>query len=104
MGEEERGDLVSDQSLDQVIEASLMDWYYPSAREHRRVLALELMRIRGLDLEGLDDRIRDVMDIFCCSPHSCDGDPELRKSCVACLYIELNKALLPGWSPRAEGH
>ena len=64
--------------------------------EHRLRTAIA---IDDAATEALDDRIRDVMDIFCCSPHSCDGDPELRKSCVACLYIELNKALLPGWNP-----
>jgi hypothetical protein len=40
--------MVITDDLDQVIEASLMDWYHPTAREHRKRLAQELTRIRDL--------------------------------------------------------
>jgi hypothetical protein len=46
-------------------------------------------------LDGVDDRIRDVMDRFYDAPHTCGDDPAKSSRCVACLYTMLNDALRP---------
>jgi hypothetical protein len=82
----ERAERYEQQSL--VDHTAIMGW-----AEDRQVLADEVRRLRFLD--GVDDRIRDVMDAFYDAEHTCGGDPDHSFECVACLYIELNKALTP---------
>lgn len=83
--------------VSRAIERAENDWFYPMARRDRAILAEEVKRL--WEYERLDERIREVMDMFYAAPHTCGGT--FSAKCVACLYIELNKALLPGWKENA---
>jgi hypothetical protein len=80
-----------------------LDTYYSANLSMARLITRQPAFLAWVEeMETLDERIREVLDIFFTygdTPHTCEGDREARRSCMACLYIELNKALAPGWSP-----
>lgn len=49
-----------DNDVEHIIEASLMDWYQPSASNHRRFLATELQRVRGLPRDEISALIKNA--------------------------------------------